>query len=70
MNGNIFYKDKRKGIAIAKENGIYKGRKPIERPEFRTVVSLWKKGSITAVEAMKRLDIKSSTFYRKVKELL
>ena len=57
----------REGIAIAKANGVYKGRKPIERPEFGQVVSLWQKGSITAVEAMKRLDMKPSTFYRKVK---
>ena len=57
----------REGIAVAKENGVYKGRKPIERPEFDTIVSLWRNGDITAVEAMKRLDMKPSTFYRKVK---
>ena len=57
----------RAGIAIAKARGIYKGRKPIERPEFRQVVALWRKGNITAVEAMRRLDMKPSTFYRKVK---
>ena len=57
----------REGIAIAKARGIYKGRKPIERPEFRQVVALWRKGNITAVEAMRRLDMKPSTFYRKVK---
>ena len=56
------------GIAIAKEQGVYKGRKPIVRPEFENIVSLWRQGSITAVEAMKRLDLKPSTFYRKVKE--
>lgn len=56
------------GIAIAKEQGVYKGRKPIVRPEFENVVSLWRQGSITAVEAMKRLNMKPSTFYRKVKE--
>ena len=56
------------GIAIAKEQGVYKGRKPIVRPEFENVVSLWRQGSITAVEAMNRLDMKPSTFYRKVKE--
>jgi len=56
------------GIAIAKEQGVYKGRKPIVRPEFVSVVSLWRQGSITAVEAMNRLDMKPSTFYRKVKE--
>lgn len=59
----------KEGIAIAKENGVYKGRKPIERPEFSSVVALWQKGEITAVEAMKRLDMKSSTFYRKVKQV-
>lgn len=55
------------GIAIAKEQGVYKGRKPIVRPEFENVVSLWRQGRITAVEAMNRLDMKPSTFYRKVK---
>ena len=57
----------REGIAIAKAKGVYKGRKPIERPEFKQVVTLWRRGTITAVEAMKRLDMKPSTFYRKVK---
>lgn len=57
----------REGIAIAKENGIYKGRKPIERANFSQVVSLWRSGQITATEAMRRLELKPSTFYRKVK---
>lgn len=57
------------GIAIAKANGIYKGRKPIQRPEFPQVVSLWREGHITAVEAMRRLDMKPRTFYRRVKQL-
>ncbi len=57
----------REGIAIAKANGIYKGRKPIERPGFSNVISEWRQGKITAVEAMKRLNMKPSTFYRKVK---
>lgn len=59
----------REGIAVAKQNGVYKGRKPIEHPKFAEIVSLWKGGDITAVEAMKRLDMKPSTFYRKVKNL-
>ena len=50
------------GIAIAKAQGVYKGRKPIQRPEFSQVVALWRKGTITATEAMKRLDMKPSTF--------
>ena len=59
----------KEGIAIAKAQGAYKGRKPIQRPEFEQVVSIWREGQITAVEAMKRLDMKPRTFYRKVKEV-
>ena len=59
----------REGIAIAKERGIYKGRRPILRPNFPQVVAAWRRGEITAVEAMRRLDMRPSTFYRKVKEV-
>ncbi len=59
----------REGIAIAKANGTYKGRKPIQRPEFQSVAAKWRRGEITAVEAMKRLNMSSSTFYRRVKEV-
>ena len=59
----------KEGIAVAKQNGVYKGRKSIEHPKFQETVSLWKKGDITAVEAMKRLNMKPSTFYRKVKNI-
>ena len=57
------------GIAIAKGQGIYKGRHPILRPEFESVVQLWRSGKLTATDAMKRLDMKPSTFYRRVKEM-
>ncbi|MBQ7932731.1 MAG: recombinase family protein [Clostridia bacterium] len=58
----------REGVEIAKANGVYKGRKPIERENFAQVVTLWESGRITAVEAMKRLNLKPSTFYRKVRK--
>lgn len=58
----------REGIAIAKDKGVYKGRKPVERPEFPKIVAQWRAGRITATEAMRRLNMKSSTFYRKAKE--
>ncbi|MBD5160799.1 MAG: recombinase family protein [Oscillibacter sp.] len=58
----------KEGIAIAKEQGIYRGRKPIERGNFNQIVTLWKSGQITAAEAMKRLDMKPSTFYRKIRQ--
>ena len=56
------------GIAIAKVKGVYKGRKPLERPEFYSVVSDWRNGKISAVEAMGRLRLSKTTFYRKVRE--
>ena len=56
------------GITIAKANGVYKGRKPIQRPNFNQVVQLWRGGEISAAEAMRRLDLKPSTFYRKVRK--
>lgn len=58
----------REGIELAKTKGVYKGRKPIERDNFDEVVTIWRKGKISAVEAMRRLDMKPSTFYRKVKQ--
>lgn len=60
----------REGIAIAKAQGKYKGRKPIEVDEnrFRAVCSKWRRGEITAVKAMRELGLKANTFYRRVKE--
>ncbi len=59
----------REGIAIAKEQGVYKGRKPIYCPELETVVKSWRRGELTAVEAMKKLNMKPRTFYRRAKEI-
>lgn len=57
----------REGIEIAKAQGKYTGRKPITHPDFERVTAQWRRGEITAVEAMKRLNMKPSTFYRKVR---
>ena len=57
----------REGIAIAKEQGKYKGRKPIQVPEFEQIVAKWRSGTITAAEAMRILHMTKTTFYRKVK---
>lgn len=56
------------GIAIAKAEGKYKGRKPIERPNFDAVVKQWQEGRISAAEAMKMLRMTKTTFYRKAKK--
>ena len=56
------------GIAIAKAKGLYKGRKKIVHDNFESVYSEWKSGNITAVKAMEKLNMKKTTFYRRVKE--
>ena len=62
---------RRDGVERAKAEGRYKGRKPIAVDEglFDSVVSLWQSGSITAREAMARLNLKPNTFYRRIKEM-
>jgi len=57
----------REGIAIAKEQGKYKGRKPIEAPELEQTIAKWKSGAITAAEAMRTLHMTKTTFYRRAK---
>lgn len=60
----------KEGIAIAKAEGKYKGRKPIELSieNFVAVYNRWKEGEITARASMKELGVKASTFYRRVKQ--
>ena len=59
----------REGIDAAKKKGKVFGRPKISRPdEFDEIYRLWKKGEITAVAAMKKLGLSSSTFYRMVKQ--
>lgn len=62
-------KRQREGIDIALQNGVQFGRPRIETTEeFKYVYRLWKSGEITAVKAMKELNLKKTTFYRLVKE--
>lgn len=56
------------GIAIAKANGVYKGRKPVDTPDnWEEVVEEWKSGKISAVEAIKKTGLTKATFYRMAK---
>lgn len=57
------------GIAIAKAQGKYKGRRPIEYPDFQKVAAAWKRGELTAVQAMRKLGMSKATFYRKIKNI-
>ena len=59
----------REGIAIAKEKGVYKGRKKIDFPHnWKEVYNKWKTREITGVKAMELLELKRNTFYNLVKE--
>ena len=60
----------REGIEIAKQKGKKLGRPTVEKPkDWDKTIKLWKRGEITAVEAMKRLNMNRGTFYRRIKEI-
>ena len=58
------------GIAIAKAQGKYKGRKQmdIDRKKFDAMCREWRAGERTATSIIKEFKITGTTFYRKVKE--
>lgn len=58
------------GIARAKAEGKYKGRKPIEidKAEFEAVYSEVVRGERTNKYAMKKLGLKPNTYYKAAKE--
>lgn len=56
------------GIAIAKKEGKYKGRKKISKPaNWQEVYNEWKTRKITAKKACEMLNLKPNTFYNFVK---
>ena len=56
------------GIKLAKEKGKRFGKPPIQYPDnWHEVYSIWKSGSITAREAMKRMNLKHTSFYKLAK---
>ena len=59
----------KEGIAIAKANGKYQGRKKIQNDRFDEIYEKWKNNEITATQAMKLLNFSKTTFYRRVKEM-
>ena len=56
------------GIKLAKEKGKRLGKPPIQYPDnWQDIYQIWKSGSITAREAMKRLYLKPTSFYKLAK---
>ena len=58
----------REGIAIAKEQGSYRGRTRLERPDFDRFVQAWRDGKLTEKEVLEKLNMSKSTFYRRLRE--
>ena len=60
----------REGIEIAKTQGKYTGRKPIEIDwtRFGQLYGEWKSKNITGRDFMRRMDMSANTFYRRVRE--
>ncbi|WP_238653550.1 recombinase family protein [Paenibacillus piscarius] len=57
------------GIEVALSQGVKFGRPKKEiNDDFIKTYNEWKSGKITAVEAMRRVDMKPNTFYRRVSE--
>ena len=58
------------GIKLALDKGVKFGRPETVLPEnYAEVIELWQSGRITAVEAMRRLDMKKTTFYKLARRL-
>ncbi|GGD28931.1 recombinase family protein [Pontibacillus salipaludis] len=63
-------KRQREGIDLAMQNGKKFGRPNAQITEaFVEAYHEWKNGSITATEAMKKSDVKKTTFYKLVKQV-
>lgn len=66
---NINKERQLEGIEVAKEKGLYKGRKPIEinKKQFEELYADWKNGYINQKQFYKRLNISRTTLYRRIK---
>ncbi len=67
----MMFQRQQEGIARARREGKYHGRKPLpfNEIEFRKECEKWVNGTQTAVKTMSNLNMKPNRFYQKVKEL-
>jgi len=58
------------GIAAAKARGVRFGRPTIKPPDnFADVVKRWERGKLTFAQALEETELKTATFYNKLREL-
>jgi DNA invertase Pin-like site-specific DNA recombinase len=58
----------KEGIAIAKRQGKYTGRRASDFPDFDKLLTKHRSGEITAAEARRRLGMSKTTWYRWMKK--
>lgn len=59
----------KEGIALAKQQGKFKGRKPINFPDnWKEIYDKWKSRELTGAAAMDQLKLKRNTFYKLIKK--
>lgn len=59
----------RDGIAVAKKQGKYRGRKQVPKPaNFKEVYQKWINRQITSISAIRELNISEYAFYKFVRE--
>lgn len=59
----------RDGIAVAKKQGKYKGRKQVTKPaNFKEVYQKWINRQVTSISAIHELNISEYAFYKFVRE--
>ena len=70
LEGEQLKQRQREGIEIAKAQGKYMGRKPIEIDwtRFGQLYGEWKSKSITGRDFMRRMGLSANTFCRRVRE--
>ena len=58
------------GIAAAKARGVHFGRQKKPVPEnFREVVGLWRDKQISCEEALRRLEVSRSYYFKAIKQM-
>ena len=66
MERDYILERQREGIAVAKRNNVYKGRKPVERKEFGRYYKLYKSREINKVQFAKIMEVSRPTLDRMI----
>lgn len=61
---NYIRQRQHEGVAAARAQGKYTGRKPKIHPDQDRIMKKWRNKEITAAAAMKKLGVSKTTFYR------